>query len=255
MKKISILFTVAMLVISMSFASCSKTSGSKMKTAADSLSYAYGVGMGSNLAMQLEQFPAKLNVDLFLSVFEKALKGDTAKLAISPAQAYMVFQRCMATAQAEAAVSTKAEAKAFLEKNGKKEGVKTTASGLQYQVIKEGTGPKPNDTSVVSVHYTGTLINGTVFDSSIARKTPAEFPLNQVIKGWSEGIKLMSVGSKYKLWIPSELAYGDNGAGGKIKPGALLIFEVELLKIVDPKEVAAQRAAAAVHATSATPTK
>jgi len=244
MKKISILFTVAMLVISMSFASCSKTSGSKMKTAVDSLSYAYGVGMGVNLASQLEQFPAKLNVDLFLSVFEKALKGDTAKLAISPADAITVFQKCMATAQAEAAVATKAEAKAFFEKNGKKEGVVTTASGLQYQVIKEGNGVKPNDSSMVSVHYHGTLLDGTVFDSSVERKTPAEFPLNQVIPGWSEGIKLMAVGSKYKFWIPSELAYGENGAGGKIKPGAMLIFEVELLKIVDPKAAAAAMPAA-----------
>lgn len=251
MKKFSALFTVAMLVISMCFASCSKTSASKMKSAADSLSYAYGVGMGSNMAQQLDQFPAKLNVDLFLAVFEKALKGDTAKLAISPADAYVVFQKCMASAQAEAMVTTKAEAKAFLEKNGKKDGIKTTASGLQYEVIKEGTGVKPSDSSVVSVHYHGTLLDGTVFDSSVERKTPAEFPLNQVIKGWTEGIQLMSVGSKYKFWIPSELAYGDNGAGGKIKPGSLLVFEVELLNIVDAKAAAA----AAAPATPATPAK
>lgn len=231
MKKISILFTVAMLVISMSFASCSKTSGSKMKTAADSLSYAYGVGMGVNLQQNLKEFPAKLNVDLFLAVFEKALRGDTAKLAITPSQAYIVFQKCMQTAQAEAAVATKAEASKFLQGNAKKSGIKTTASGLQYQVIKEGTGPKPGDTATVSVNYNGTLLDGTVFDSSIKRGTPAQFPLNRVIKGWSEGIKLMNVGSKYKFWIPSNLGYGDQGAGGVIKPGALLIFEVELLSI------------------------
>jgi FKBP-type peptidyl-prolyl cis-trans isomerase FklB len=145
----------------------------------------------------------------------------------------------MVSAQAEAAVASKAEAKTFLEKNGKKEGVKTTASGLQYQVIKEGTGVKPTDSSMVSVNYHGTLMDGTVFDSSVERGQPAQFPLNQVIKGWTEGIKLMSVGSKYKFWIPADLAYGDQGAGGKIKPGALLIFEVELLKIIDPKEAAA----------------
>lgn len=227
-----------MLVMSMSFASCSKASGGKMKTAVDSLSYAYGVGMGSSLQQNLNQFPAKLNIDLFLAVFEKALKADTANLAISPGEAYVVFQKCMATVQAESAIKTKAEAKAFLEKNGKKAGVKTTASGLQYEVIKEGTGPKPNDSSTVSVHYHGTLIDGTVFDSSVDRGNPAQFPLNRVIKGWQEGIQLMSVGSKYKFWIPSELGYGDNGGGGVIKPGALLIFEVELLKIVDPSEVA-----------------
>lgn len=233
MKKLSILLMGTMVVISMCFASCSKTSGSKMKTSVDSLSYAYGVGMGSSLQQNLSQFPAELNIDLFLNVFEKALKGDTAKLAISPSEAYVVFQRCMATAQAEAATKTKAEAKAFLEKNAKEKGVVTTASGLQYKIIKEGQGPKPTDTSTVSVHYNGTLLDGTVFDSSIERGQPAEFPLNRVIKGWTEGIKLMSVGSKYKFWIPSELAYGDNGAGGKIKPGALLVFDVELLAIKD----------------------
>ena len=231
MKKLSILFTAAMLVMSMSFASCSKTSGSKMKTAVDSLSYAYGVGMGTNLAQNLQQFPAKLNVELFLAVFEKALKNDTAKLAITPAQAYEVFQRCLATAQKEAAVAVKEDAKKFLEKNAKVSGVVTTPSGLQYQVIKEGNGPKPVDTATVSVHYHGTLLDGTVFDSSVDRGTPAEFPLNRVIKGWTEGIQLMSVGSKYKFWIPADLAYGDNGAGGQIKPGSLLIFEVELLSI------------------------
>ncbi len=231
MKKLSILFIAAMLVMGMSFASCSKTSGSKMKTAVDSLSYAYGVGMGTNLAQNLEQFPAKINVELFLAVFEKALKGDTAKLAITPQQAYDVFQRCLATAQKEAAVAVKEEAKKFLEKNAKADGVKTTPSGLQYIIIKEGNGPKPVDTATVSVHYHGTLLDGTVFDSSIDRGTPAEFPLNRVIKGWTEGIQLMSVGSKFKFWIPADLAYGDNGAGAQVKPGSLLIFEVELLGI------------------------
>jgi FKBP-type peptidyl-prolyl cis-trans isomerase len=231
MKKLSILFIAAMLVMGMSFASCSKTSGSKMKTAVDSLSYAYGVGMGTNLAQNLQQFPAKINVELFLAVFEKALKGDTAKLAITPQQAYDVFQRCLATAQKEAAVAVKEEAKKFLEKNAKADGVKTTPSGLQYIVIKEGNGPKPVDSATVSVHYHGTLLDGTVFDSSVDRGTPAEFPLNRVIKGWTEGIQLMSVGSKYKFWIPADLAYGDNGAGAQVKPGSLLIFEVELLGI------------------------
>jgi FKBP-type peptidyl-prolyl cis-trans isomerase len=137
----------------------------------------------------------------------------------------------MVTVQQEAAVATKEEAKKFLEKNAKVSGVVTTPSGLQYQVIKEGNGPKPVDSATVSVHYHGTLLDGTVFDSSVDRGTPAEFPLNRVIKGWTEGIQLMSVGSKYKFWIPADLAYGDNGAGGQIKPGSLLIFEVELLSI------------------------
>lgn len=240
MKKLSILFMGVMLVISMSFASCSKGSGGKMKTSVDSLSYAYGVGLGSSIQQNLAEFPAELNIDLFLKVFEKALRADTADLAFSSDEAIMVFQRCMATVQAEAATKTKAEAVKFLEKNGKKAGVVTTASGLQYEVIKEGTGPKPNDSSTVSVHYHGTLLDGTVFDSSVDRGNPAQFPLNRVIKGWTEGIQLMSVGSKYKFWIPSDLGYGDNGGGGKIKPGALLIFEVELLKIMDGSPEAAK---------------
>lgn len=220
-----------MLVFSMCFASCSKTSGHKMKNAVDSLSYAYGVGMGSSLQQNLKEFPTELNVDLFLKSFEKALKGDTSKLAITPAQAYAVFQRCLASATAEAAKKTKAEAAQFLKKNAKEAGVVTTSSGLQYKVIKEGTGPKPMDSSTVIVNYKGTLLDGKVFDSSIQRGTPAEIPLNRVIKGWTEGIQLMKVGSKYKFWIPSDLAYGDNGAGGVVKPGSLLVFEVELLGI------------------------
>lgn len=229
MKKRSILILLVALAMSVNFASCSKGTGGKLSTPIDSLSYAYGVGMGSSLQQNLSQFPAELNIDLFMKVFEKALRADTADLAISSEEAYMVFQRCLATVQAEAAEKTKAENKDFLEKNGKKAGVKTTASGLQYEVIKEGTGVKPTDTTTVSVHYHGTLMDGTVFDSSVDRGTPASFKLNQVIKGWTEGIQLMSVGSKYKFWIPSDLAYGDMGSGGVIKPGALLIFEVELL--------------------------
>lgn len=220
-----------MLLMSVNFASCSKGTSGKIKTSIDSLSYAYGVGMGSSLQQNLAQFPSELNIDLFMAVFEKALRADTADLAISPAEAYIVFQRCMQTVQAEAAVKTKADNAKFMETNGKKAGVKTTASGLQYEVIKEGTGAKPTDSSTVSVHYHGTLLDGKVFDSSVDRGTPASFKLNQVIKGWIEGIQLMSVGSKYKFWIPSELAYGENGSGGVIKPGALLVFEVELLSI------------------------
>lgn len=126
----------------------------------------------------------------------------------------------------------KAEGAAYLEKNKAKAGVKVTASGLQYEVIKAGTGPKPKATNTVRVHYTGTLIDGTKFDSSVDRGTPAEFPLNGVIKGWTEGVALMPVGSKYKFTIPSDLAYGANGAGAQIGPDAVLVFDVELLKIV-----------------------
>ncbi|MDA8100356.1 MAG: FKBP-type peptidyl-prolyl cis-trans isomerase [Nitrospiraceae bacterium] len=123
------------------------------------------------------------------------------------------------------------EGEAFLAANAKKEGVKTLPSGLQYEVIKEGTGKKPAATDTVTVHYKGTLINGMEFDSSYKRNQPSTFPLNRVIPGWTEGVQLMKEGSKYRLFIPSHLAYGSRGAGGLIGPNATLIFEVELLSI------------------------
>ncbi|MBR6065994.1 MAG: FKBP-type peptidyl-prolyl cis-trans isomerase [Paludibacteraceae bacterium] len=126
---------------------------------------------------------------------------------------------------------TKAEGEKFLQENKLREGVQETASGLQYEVLVQGKGPKPTAESTVKVHYGGTLIDGTVFDSSYQRGEPIEFPLNGVIKGWTEGLQLMPVGSKYKLYIPSELGYGERGAGQSIPPFATLIFTVELLEI------------------------
>ncbi len=128
--------------------------------------------------------------------------------------------------------ATKKEGEDFLKENAKRPEVTTTASGLQYEVVKEGTGTKPTISDMVKVHYHGTLIDGTVFDSSVKRGIPAEFGVNQVIKGWVEALQLMPVGSKYKLYIPSELAYGQQGAGAMIKPNSALIFEVELLDII-----------------------
>ena len=122
--------------------------------------------------------------------------------------------------------------KKFLEENGKKSGVKTTASGLQYEILKEGNGPKPAATDTVVVHYHGTTVEGKVFDSSVTRGKPATFPVNQVIPGWTEALQLMPVGSKFRLVIPQEIAYGARGAGERIKPFSTLIFEVELLEIV-----------------------
>ena len=120
----------------------------------------------------------------------------------------------------------------FLAENGKREGVVTLPSGLQYEVITEGTGKKPSATDTVSCHYHGTLIDGTVFDSSVRRNQPAEFPVNGVIKGWVEALQLMSEGAKWKLFIPANLAYGERGAGQSIEPNSTLIFEVELLKVL-----------------------
>lgn len=121
--------------------------------------------------------------------------------------------------------------KKFLDENGKKAGITTTPSGLQYEVLREGSGPKPSATSTVEVHYEGRLLNGNVFDSSYQRKQTISFPLNRVIPGWTEGLQLMPTGAKYRLFIPSELGYGANGAGADIPPNATLIFDVELISI------------------------
>ena len=121
--------------------------------------------------------------------------------------------------------------KKFLEENAKKDGIKTTATGLQYEVLREGAGPKPGATSTVEVHYEGRLLSGKVFDSSYQRKETISFPLNQVIPGWTEGLQLMATGAKYRLYIPSELGYGSRGAGADIPPNAALIFDVELISI------------------------
>jgi len=131
----------------------------------------------------------------------------------------------------KASTKAKAEGEKFLEENAKRAGVKTTASGLQYEVLEATLGQKPKATDSVKVHYEGTLIDGTVFDSSYKRGEPISFPLNGVIKGWTEGLQLMSIGSKYKFFIPYQLAYGEHGAGASIPPYAALIFTVELLGI------------------------
>jgi FKBP-type peptidyl-prolyl cis-trans isomerase FklB len=210
----------------------------EIKTANDSLSYSIGVSVGMNLKGNFKQS----NMD---SVVNSALlaKGiqdilDSANLSITEAQSEQIIQSYFAKLQekqqAEAEAKSKAaleEANKFFEENKSKPNIQTTASGLQYEVIKEGTGEKPAATDKVKVHYHGTLLNGKTFDSSVDRGEPEEFLLNQVIPGWTEGVQLMKKGAKYKFYIPSNLAYGERGAGGVIPPNAALIFEVELLEI------------------------
>lgn len=208
----------------------------------DSVSYIVGVDYGSGISEQMGSFPGGMNNVAFLEAFVTTFQGDSAKLKIEDSRTFIMeyVQKAQAIADAEnagenaaAAAAASAEGLKFLEENGKKEGVITTASGLQYLVMKEGTGAKPTTESTVSVHYHGTLLDGTVFDSSVERNTPASFGVTQVIKGWTEALQLMPVGSKYKLFIPSELAYGANPPGGTIPPNAVLIFEVELLDILN----------------------
>ncbi len=200
---------------------------------ADPASYVIGTNIASNIKSQ----GIELNIDSFLAGMNDVLKGTGSKIAPAEAQEIMTkFQadlKAKQTAQAmEAGKKNIGDGKAFLEKNAKADGVKTTASGLQYSVMKEGSGGKPKATDTVKVHYHGTLLDGTVFDSSVDRGEPAQFPLDGVIKGWTEGLQLMPVGAKYKFVLPSELAYGERGAGEDIGPNAVLTFEVELLEIV-----------------------
>lgn len=193
----------------------------------DSLSYSLGILMAQNLQSQGFE---ELKAESMSSAISDVLNGQTPK--ISAQEANMILQQYMMKKQEAQHGEAIAEGEAFLKANGEREGVVTLPSGLQYEVLTAGDGPKPTDTSKVKVHYHGTLINGTVFDSSVDRGEPATFGVGQVIAGWTEGLQLMPQGSKWKLFIPAELAYGARGAGGKIGPYATLIFEVELLEIL-----------------------
>ncbi len=196
----------------------------------DKLSYALGISFGQQI----------VQTNLKVADFQSFSKGlETIMTGIKPeidfAECQQVLNDFFSKIQEEEnqkMSATKKEGEDFLKENAKRPEVTTTASGLQYEVVKEGTGAKPTISDMVKVHYHGTLIDGTVFDSSVKRGVPAEFGVNQVIKGWVEALQLMPVGSKYKLYIPSELAYGQQGAGAMIKPNSALIFEVELLDII-----------------------
>lgn len=206
-----------------------------LSTAVDSMSYALGVNVGSSFANDLKNIPGgKSNTDLLIKGFTQALKGDSTLLSTEVAQTY--FREYMTVEQKKENEAKKADGENFLAANKQREGVQITASGLQYMVIQSGNGSKPSATDKVKVHYTGTTIDGHVFDSSVERGEPVEFGLDQVIKGWGEGVQLMNVGSKYKFFIPYELAYGEQGIPqANIPPFAPLIFDVELLEIAQPE--------------------
>jgi FKBP-type peptidyl-prolyl cis-trans isomerase len=199
-----------------------------LKTAEDSMSYSIGVLDGNFFKSQGIE---KINSTVLAAGFADALKG---KPLFTPEQCDMIVRTAMQKNGRKKIQPAIDAGLKFLAENAKKPGVKQTATGLQYEVITEGTGPKPADTSVVKVHYEGFLLNGNgrPFDSSRERGEPTQFPLNQVIRGWTEGVQLMGVGSKYKFYIPYQLAYGEQGSGEAIPGGSLLIFEVELIDIV-----------------------
>ena len=199
----------------------------------DKLSYALGIGIGSQLAGMGAK---ELNIDDFAQAIKDVISGSELKVDNAEAQTLVqnFFQEQEAKQQAaaaEAGKTAKAAGEAFLAENGKKDGVVTLPSGLQYQVLKEGDGKKPSATDQVVCHYEGTLIDGTVFDSSYQRNQPATFGLNQVIAGWTEGVQLMQEGAKYRFFIPYNLAYGERGAGTQIPPFAALVFDVELIEV------------------------
>ncbi|MBL6964054.1 MAG: FKBP-type peptidyl-prolyl cis-trans isomerase [Bacteroidetes bacterium] len=195
----------------------------------DSVSYAIGMDIADNFTKQ--------NIKVDPLIMAKAMLDHTNKSSMMTVeqkqQVLTVFQQKMQEEQMsktnEIAAKNRVIGETFLNENRNKEGVKTTPSGLQYKIISEGEGPNPSPTDMVTVHYRGKLIDGTVFDASYDRGEPIEFALNQVIPGWTEGVQLMNKGSKYEFYIPSNLAYGDKGAGEVIPAGSTLIFEVELL--------------------------
>ena len=199
----------------------------------DNVSYALGLGIGS----QLKSMGAEsLNIDDFAQAIKDVLNDSELKISMADSQKIVqkFFQEQEAkqrAAMAETGKKLKAEGEAYLAENAKKDGVITTASGLQYTVLKEGTGKSPKATDPVVCHYEGFLTNGTVFDSSIQRGEPAAFPLNGVIAGWTEGLQLMKEGGKNRFFIPYHLAYGEAGAAGSIPPYAALIFDVELIEV------------------------
>jgi FKBP-type peptidyl-prolyl cis-trans isomerase FklB len=231
-------FIVVTVVTALMFGSCGTGSvkGQKLKTKVDSLSYAFGiVNYNALMADSLILEP--------MLVAKAMTDGKEGKPVMTDEEA-RAFIMAFINVREKQKADVKAEAnkinfkdyidqnEKFLADNKNKPGVIVTASGLQYEVVKMGTGPKPTSQNTVKVHYTGTLIDGTEFDSSVKRNEPAQFPVTGVIAGWTEALQLMPVGSKFKLYIPQALAYGANGAGDVIKPYSTLIFDVELLEIV-----------------------
>jgi len=214
-----------------------------LKTQKEKISYAIGMNIGTGMHRQSLQ----VDPNILLRGLKDALAGGKMLMTDEEVKTVMTqLQSDMRKAQQEkmeqAGAANKKEGEAFLAANKSKEGVQTLPSGLQYKILKEGAGPKPTATDTVVCNYRGTLIDGKEFDSSYKRGEPATFPVNGVIKGWTEALQLMPVGSKWQLFLPADLAYGDRGAGADIGPGATLIFEVELMSIQQAKPAEAKPA-------------
>ncbi|MBF0261845.1 MAG: FKBP-type peptidyl-prolyl cis-trans isomerase [Magnetococcales bacterium] len=242
MKPVSLLAASALLFVGLTAAPVgaqekSGADASGFKSSKERYSYAVGLQIGE----QVKQITNALDMSAFMSGMKDTLDGKPPRLTpeqVEKAKAEFrdIVRKEVEQKQQSAASQNAKLGSDYLATNAKKKGVTTTASGLQYEVLKEASGPKPKATDQVKVHYHGTLLDGTVFDSSVARKEPVTFPLNRVIPGWTEGVQLMPAGSKYRFVIPSKLAYGAQGAPPKIEPESTLIFEVELLEIVGDKK-------------------
>ncbi|MDR0451015.1 MAG: FKBP-type peptidyl-prolyl cis-trans isomerase [Treponema sp.] len=211
----------------LSFVSCKgASSGENEDASARDVSYALGMEFGRDL----RQAGFEINYDEFMQGFKDTFEGRNTRL--NSEEAAMKIQSAYLSAMEKQSGDLRQAEIDFLEENSRKEGIVTTESGLQYEVITEGSGPRPGAADTVRVNYEGTFIDGQIFDSSYERGEPVEFPLNGVIPGWSEGLQLMSEGSNYRLYIPSSLAYGSQGASGVIPPYSALIFTVELISIL-----------------------
>ena len=241
MKKISLLAIMAVVSLGIVFTSCDskKSIGSaKLTSEVDSISYIIGkasaYNMMKNTKMQMESWPEKGNYEAFVAGVNDCMENPDDSLFLGKDMASLneYVNGFFTRLQQKISTNNLEEGVKFLAENKAKSGVITTESGLQYKVITEGTGPKPKPEDVVRVNYRGTYLDGTEFDSSERQGGPAEFPVGRVIAGWTEAIQIMPVGSKYTLWIPTELAYGAQPQSPQIQPNAMLIFDVELLEIV-----------------------
>lgn len=226
---ISLLIMAAMLTLSMWSCKSQKDVESKkaeLTNPVDSASYAIGMKIGDDFIKQ--GFDSTMNIDLIVAGIKDQINNETQ---LKVEEIDMIIQSFFSEMQKAQSGDKISEGEKFLAENGKRPEVTTTESGLQYEVLKKGEGAKPTATSTVKTHYEGKLLDGTIFDSSYQRGEPISFPLNGVIKGWTEGLQLMPVGSKFRFYIPYELAYGERGAGQLIGPYETLIFDVELLEI------------------------
>ncbi len=222
--KSAIIITIAMSFAITAFA---EDKPAQFKDQKDKFSYAIGL----NIGMNFKRSNVDTNPDMITAGIKDAIAGKPQLTTDQVKDTMVAFEKDMQQKQADASKKNEADSDKFLAANKSKEGVKTTASGLQYKVLKEGNGVQPKGTDTVTVNYRGTLVDGTEFDSSYKRGQPATFPLGGVIKGWTEGLQLMKVGGKYQFFIPPGLAYGDHAPTPQIPPGSTLIFEIELMNV------------------------